>query len=173
MVHKLDQFADFQSPFAIMSVGIPGSGKSTAIREVAARLVLPVVSSDGTREELTGSESDLSQDILLPDLMDKKTGEILGSGQSVVIDATHTNPEVRRSQAQKCRELGATAVVAFVCDVPLEVAAGRNAARERTVPYSVLEAKYAELTAHPVVPGDGFDRVIHYSAWGFNLDEEV
>lgn len=172
MVRKLEQFNDFEKPFAIMSVGIPGSGKSTIVREIAARLDIPVVSSDGTREKLTGDASDITQDALIPGAMDEETETILGSGKSVIIDATHTNPEVRRLQIQKCRDLGAVAVIAFVCDVPLETAIERNGARERVVPLFVLKNKAEELENTPVTPDDGFDRVINYSDWGFILDSD-
>lgn len=172
MVRKLEQFNDFEKPFAIMSVGIPGSGKSTMVREIAARLDIPVVSSDGTREKLTGDASDITQDALIPGVMDEETETILGAGESVIIDATHTNPEVRRLQVQKCRDLGAVAVIAFVCDVPLETAVERNEARERKVPRFVLDNKYAELVENPVTVEDGFDRLIRYSEWGFSLDSD-
>lgn len=172
MGRKFEQLADFEKPFAIMSVGIPGSGKSTVMHDIAARLAIPVLSTDGIREEITGNPADVSHDALIPEIMDEKAGDILGAGESVIIDATHTNPEVRRLQIQRCRELGAVAVIGFLIDVPFEIALERNEARERKVPRFVLDNKYAELVENPVTIEDGFDRLISYSEWGFNLDSD-
>ena len=172
MGRKLEQFADFEKPFAIMSVGIPGSGKSTVMHEVASRLGIPVLSSDGIREEITGDPADISQDSQIPAILDAKAGAILAAGESLIIDATHTNYEARRIQAQKCRDLGASAVVGFLIDVPFEIAAGRNESRDRKVPTFVLVNKAAELARNPVSVGDGFERVIKYSEWGFSLEDD-
>jgi predicted kinase len=46
---------------AIIGIGIPGSGKTTYLKPLAARMGLPYVSLDDIRQELTGDAADHGQ----------------------------------------------------------------------------------------------------------------
>ena len=58
----LADLTELPNPSVIMMAGVPASGKSTIARELGSMLDLDILSSDGIRKEITGSESDLSQD---------------------------------------------------------------------------------------------------------------
>lgn len=73
MIDNLKKFTDHGEPFVIMSVGIPGSGKSTVMNEISEALNVPVLGTDGIRQEITGNLADVSQDALIPDIMRKSS----------------------------------------------------------------------------------------------------
>lgn len=147
-------------PFVVMGVGIPGSGKTTVLSEVAEHLDIIRISPDEIREELTGNQANQSVNAEAWNQAYARVRATLELGRSAIVDATHTEAFRRPQAVEMYRSFGAMAVVAVVFDTPLEVAKERNGARERVVPDFVLERMHAALTSEPVHENEGFDEVI-------------
>jgi len=126
-------------------VGIPGSGKST----YAVGLGLPVVSSDSIREEVTGSRRDTSREEDVWRRFWQLVGENLRCGKDVVLDSTNTNPSRREKDVARCYELGASQVVVYWLDVPLNTCLRRNALRDDPIPEVDIRKMHARLVASP------------------------
>ena len=154
------QLQTLPEPYVVMGVGIPGSGKTTALCEVAEHLDITRISPDEIREELTGNQASQSVDAEAWNEAYRRVQTTLELGHSAIVDATHAEAFRRPQTVEMYRSFGAVAVVAVVFDTPLEVAKERNATRERVVPEYILDEMHAVLTGEPVTTEEGFDKVI-------------
>jgi aminoglycoside phosphotransferase family enzyme/predicted kinase len=117
--------------------GLPGSGKSTLSGALADRLGVTLLSSDRLRKELAGIPVEQSaaagygEGLYAPErtahmyavLLDRAAA-LLRAGESVVLDATWSDPD-RRDAAERVAERTSADLVALHCEVPQEVAAAR------------------------------------------------
>lgn len=121
--------------------GLPGSGKSTLAGALADRLGLTLLSSDRLRKELAGipveesAAADYLQGLYTPEwtgrtyerLLDRAAA-LLSHGESVVLDATWSDPGQREAALRTAERAGAD-LVALHCAVPDEVSTARLRAR--------------------------------------------
>ena len=148
------------APYVVMAVGLPGSGKTTELEAVAERLRVARISPDEIRQELTGSETDQTRNNEVWAETHRRVELRMKLSESAIVDATYARGEQRRADARLYRSFGATAVVAAVFDMSLELAKQRNADRKRVVPDHVLERMARSLAEVPVSIADGFDEII-------------
>jgi uncharacterized protein len=145
-------------PARLIAVGgIIASGKSTLAEALGQKLAAPVISSDRTRKALLGVTETTSlhdrpwQDAYSEARTDQVYAEILrraevvlGSGRSVVVDASFRTRATREQAQRLARSLGAGFV--FVeCRVPIEVS--RRRLRERTAGPSISDGREEILEA--------------------------
>lgn len=126
-------------PAFVMVVGLPGSGKSTYIEKYYQ--TFNVHSSDAIREELSGdvNNQDINKQVF--NTLHKRVKEDLSNGKSVVYDATNISWKRRKTFLQelnsiKCRK------ECILMATPFELCVQRNNARDRVVPYFVIERMY-------------------------------
>lgn len=155
-----EQLQALPQPYVVMGVGVPGSGKTTVLKEVAQHLNLVRISPDEIREELTGSAIDQSVNAEAWQEAYRRVELAIALGHSAIVDATHAEAWRRPTTIAQYRSYGAKAIVAAVFSTPLEVAKTRNAARDRIVPDYALERMHAALEQEPVTVAEGFDQVI-------------
>lgn len=149
----------------ILGIGIPGSGKTTVMKNFAQQYGYSYICPDDIREELTGSMIDQSKNKEVWDEAHKRMKKQLDEGKTVVFDATFTNPEQRKEFLKFAKENGAEKIQGVYLDVDLETAKERNELRERQVPNHVLERMDKSLNDFPPEIKDGFDSI-------FTLDNE-
>lgn len=147
---------------AIIGIGIPGSGKTTLLKPLAAKQGLAYVNRDDIREELTGDPTNHTREPQVTRLMYQRIAEGL-KHKGVVVDATHSKPRDRRTMIEFCRQHGATEIIAYWVNVPLETALLRNRGRERKVPEAALALMQNRLELNPPTPTEGFDDIIETS----------
>lgn len=80
-------------PILLMTIGIPGSGKSTWIDKQKG---FKVISPDRIRKKVTGDISDVSQDSTVWKITTKKISDHLKKGQNAILDATNVDT-IRRA----------------------------------------------------------------------------
>lgn len=121
--------------------GLPGSGKSTLAGALADRLGVTLLSSDRVRKELAGIPAEQSaaagygEGLYTPEwtartyaaLLDRAAA-LLSSGESVVLDATWSDPE-QRAAALRLAERTSADLVALHCHAPADVSAARLSTR--------------------------------------------
>lgn len=130
---------------------MPGCGKTTYLKPLAAKLGLSYICPDDIREEITGEAKDHTQETKVWKIVHDRIKSALKS-RGVVIDATYTKVKDRRELIQLCKALGATEIIAYWFNLPLEVCLKRNANRARKVPDSVIEKMYNRLQLnHPLL----------------------
>lgn len=85
------KYQKISTPIFLMLIGIPGSGKTTWVKETIKEKKFVVVCPDDIRKEITGSISNLSQDKLVWSLAKRKVSEYLQDEKNVILDATNIN----------------------------------------------------------------------------------
>jgi len=83
---------DKNLPKFIMTVGIPGSGKSTWLKKQSD---LNIVSTDDIRKEITGDVSNISKDKDVWKIAKTRVIQLLNKGKDVVLDATNVDSDKR------------------------------------------------------------------------------
>lgn len=159
MIQLEQQLTTLPTPYIVMGVGIPGSGKSTALEVVARNLEIERICPDDIRENLAGNAADQSVNAEAWAEAKRRAKHALELGQSAIIDATHAEAWRRPQTVQQYRDFGAKAVVAAVFDTPLDIARERNASRSRVVPNHVLARMHSALQQRPVSHTEGFDAI--------------
>lgn len=144
---------------AIIGIGIPGSGKTTYLKPLAAKEGLAYLSADDIRAEVNGDPADQSNHLLVMRILHQRVIDSL-KRHGVVIDMTNSRQRDRRQAVKFCREHGATDVVAYWFNTPLSVARERNRGRSRTVPDRVVEVMAGRLQMHPPSLDEGYDRMV-------------
>jgi aminoglycoside phosphotransferase family enzyme/predicted kinase len=143
-LHQCDRHLRSALPMLVLVGGSPGTGKTTLANDLADALDLLVLSSDEVRKDLVGVGHDQhafappEKGIYTPAISARTYEEmvrqgrgILALGESVILDASWTRVEDRRSARRMGDEVGAC-VVELRCDVAPEIAAQRIAARLQT-----------------------------------------
>lgn len=144
-------------PKLIIMVGLPGSGKSTRAKELAAlEKSCVILSSDAIRKELSGSEQDQTQNDRVFKLLYQRMNEYLSKGESVIIDATNTTLKSRKRILSECR-VPCYKEVQLVM-TPIEDCISRDASRERSVGKEVIYKFEASFQCPQYF--EGFDAIL-------------
>lgn len=162
MVSQIELNECFKSGFlteaemkVIIMCGIPGSGKSTRASEFG----LPIVGFDAIRGRLWGDEDVQGDFNQIWREFNAEVFDLITKGSpGFVIDNTSTRRSDRVKMVKKFRALGVDKILLCYINTPFEIAAARNAWRDRSVPIEVLERMQHRLDDHAPNWGDeGFD----------------
>lgn len=139
----------------IMLIGIPGSGKSTFAGFLAKSYNATVISTDGLRFQLTGSEENHSKDNLVFANAYHKIKTMLMQHENVIYDATNLSPKEREKVLKLVPE--GTIKKCYFKKISLSSALVRNAKRKRVVPKQVILNMYKHL--QPPTLEEGWDEI--------------
>ena len=157
----LAQAPQVDAPVLTVTVGIPGSGKTTWLDRTMPEAT--IISMDRMRQALLGSMSDQREnDRIHRDAMAATTSQ-LRDGRSVVFDATSYSVE-RRERLVSIADTTGARVRMIYFDIGLEEALNRNAARGRSVPRDVIIQMYSGLEAPRADEAD--EVTVVSTAWG-------
>lgn len=133
-----------------LPIGIAGSGKSTWIKSLP-KDTYTIISPDEIRRSLTGSISDQSKNIEVFKETDKQVIEAIKEGKQVVLDATNTRTDFRRSFLQTLRRLFSNIRIAYkIIDSNPEVSKQRikkdieSGMDRAAVPEEIVDKQYEQ-----------------------------
>jgi len=137
----------------IITVGLPGSGKSTYL----ARLGVNAISSDEIRRLIADDPHDQSMNARVFATVRYLVRQRIAAGRLVTyVDATHLTPWERQPYVQLAQRY-ACKLEALFFDVPIETCIARNQGRDRIVPEEAIRAMARRLV--PPSKQEGFTRV--------------
>lgn len=139
----------------ILLMGVPGSGKSTMAANLVKENNALLISTDQLRRELTGSETNFSQERQVFATALDRVKTFLKNGANVVYDATNLTRATRR----RVMEVVPNGVykICYFRKVPLSLAIYRNLTRKRVVPVAVITRMFKQLKEPSA--GEGWDEV--------------
>jgi len=161
----------------MLMVGIPGSGKSTYIKELADK-GYDVVNPDSIRVELTGNMADQSQNAKVWFTAHQRIIDKLKEGKNVILDATNVDRRGRREIVDRAkREVPGTTVKALVLDVSLETAKERVKKRVKDkgldIPEEVMTRMYNKFKLNPPSTDEGIDEIEVIPETGKKVTEDL
>jgi len=150
-----------------MMIGIQGSGKTTYAKVLSKGLDIPIISSDGVRNE----RPDLLEKDIFPEVY-RRCAEILTNGGDFIYDATNITPKVRKRLLDNLKELGIDIenlnLYAYYFEPDLKLSLERIERRnkdpkERFLPLGVV-SDYAKNIIEPT-DEEGFVQIIKISRY--------
>jgi predicted kinase len=153
-------------PRVILSIGLPGSGKTTILQPLAEKLHAAYISPDSIRKELHGNEDDHADDKEIWRIARVRISESLQRGESVVFDSTFSRPDRRRAFINDCKAAGAASIEGIVFDIPLDEVLRRNGLREKNVDAAHIRESFEQRRSNPPNADDGFDVLIRVDEKG-------
>ena len=131
-----------------ITVGLPGSGKSTYAKEFIKGKEIEYLSSDSLRAVYGKDENDQSVTSIVFGHIKRKVDEFLKDGKNVLVDATSVNRKERSDYINTAKKYGAK-VVAIVFKMDRQGLIDRNKKRGeqggRVVPDWVIDKMLAKF----------------------------
>jgi predicted kinase len=131
-----------------ITVGLPGSGKSTYVKNFIKDKDIEYLSSDSLRAVYGKSEEDQTVTPLVFGHIKRKVDELLKDGKNVLVDATSVNRKERSDYINTAKKYGAK-VVAIVFKMDRQGLIDRNKKRGeqggRVVPDFVIDKMLAKF----------------------------
>jgi predicted kinase len=152
--------AEVERPFVVMGIGIPGSGKSAVLDEVAVHLEIGRLTPEIIRDSLSVTESGPDLEAKVRQALYSRVDGILQAGGSVIIDAVNLEAKRRPDDIELYRKYGARAVVAAVFRTRFSDAEATLRSRGQQIPYHRLDKLYRSLRRKPPTLEEGFDKII-------------
>jgi predicted kinase len=144
-------------PVALIAIGVPGSGKTTFLKHLAADYGLVYINKDEIREKMLGDVNDQSRNREVWAESERQITEALAAGKNVALDATYAERWKRERLIASLRERGAGRVVGLYFDIPFERAQKQNLERERVVSDTNMEWFRNQLAMEPPELAEGYD----------------
>lgn len=129
-----------EKPDFAMVVGLPGSGKSTFIKNHFNEN-LHIHSSDDIREELSGDINNQKINTQVFELLHKRVKEDLKNGISCFYDATNISWKRRKAFLESLNGIDCYKTC-YVIATPYEICLSQNNGRDRVVPEHVIKRMY-------------------------------
>ena len=143
---------------ALIGIGLPGSGKSTVLKQLAVLCGAAYICPDDIREELTGDAADQSRngDVWIETY--RRIHAELDNGNSVIVDATNAKARDRLNLLRHC-DKKAEQIIGLWFVTPYQICQERNLARDRVVPITAMERMACWLYEDPPSLDEGFDEL--------------
>jgi predicted kinase len=156
----LDPLRDFNwARLAVIGIGLPGSGKTTVLREIEAEHAVVYVCPDDIRLALLGDATNQEHNREVWAEAYRRIHAALDASGNVIVDATNAKLDERQDLIRHCRQKASHIVGVWVI-APYETCLRRNRERERRVPEFAIGCMAGWLEARPPSEADGFDRLL-------------
>jgi predicted kinase/mRNA-degrading endonuclease toxin of MazEF toxin-antitoxin module len=129
----------------IIGIGIPGSGKTTILKEIGSTKKYEYVCPDEIRKEMTGDEADQTKNTEVWRETFKRIEENILENKSLILDATNIDNLNRKKLLGFLSKFNNLKIKGILIRTDLDIAKKRNKKRDRIVPEFVLEKMYIEL----------------------------
>eukprot|EP00123_Amoebidium_parasiticum_P022488 comp88524_c0_seq1/m.48529 comp88524_c0_seq1/g.48529 ORF comp88524_c0_seq1/g.48529 comp88524_c0_seq1/m.48529 type:complete len:193 (-) comp88524_c0_seq1:60-638(-) len=130
--------AEFRRPCAILTVGIPGCGKTSHVMgPMFAGFVN--VNRDDVRKERLGNVNDHGAEDEITQICKAKMTQAMRENKNLVVSDTNINPRHRSDLVRYLYDMGFNPIIAHVFNVSGRTCLERNRTRDKPVPPEVIE----------------------------------
>lgn len=145
----------------IMSMGVPGSGKTAVLRKIFEWDSFEYIAPDDIRLEKWGNENDHSDDKAIWVVARSRVADAIKRGKNILFDSTFSTIKRRAHFMEFARANGIAVIEGLYFDIPLETVLTRNLERGTTggkvASSDYIREAHAELQSSPPRPEEGFD----------------
>lgn len=142
----------------LLLIGLPGSGKSTLVKQLIAECPqMQLISTDAIRGQLFGDEIIQGPWFLIWQEVERRLQQAVSANKSAIFDATNARRRDRRELIVLARNLGFTQVVGIWLTTPVWLCLARNKRRPRRVPEEVILRMHRQLRDAPPSLEEGLD----------------
>jgi len=146
-----------------MSIGVPGSGKSSVMKKIAEWGSFEYTGPDVIRLEKHNDETNHEDDKAIWVELRDRVANALKEGKSIVVDSTFHTLKRREHFMAFVREYGAE-IEGLSFDIPLETILSRSIHRAedggKSVSTDYIEKVYKELQQNRPKPEEGFNALM-------------
>jgi len=128
----------------ILTIGLPGSGKSTWARQQPDAVV---IERDAIREELTGDMRNHTQEPRVTRVANERVFAALDAGKTVIVADTNLRSKYRKAWHHAARQAGAEYSEQSFLHVPVSVCIERDAQRPNPVGEEVIRRMHQVATS--------------------------
>lgn len=143
-INSIDQIEVTENTLVVM-FGVPASGKSYIAEKLAEQFDAYIASSDAIREELYGTAECQDNPDIVFSILQRRAGEELKAGGTVIIDATALIRKYRVSNL-KTYEGKFKKSILVICATDPDIIYKQNSARDRTVPEDVIQRMFKNMS---------------------------
>jgi predicted kinase len=147
----------FMKKIALISIGIPGSGKTSTLSPLAEKYGLARISRDDIRKEWFGDSLLQVDKEEVEQEAHRRVAEALASDKPVLKDSTFVEREKRTEAIGRLKKAGAVRIIGIVFTTPLAIAKERNRNRQAQVDEAVIDLLQTQLESEPPSLDEGFD----------------
>ncbi len=138
--------------------GVPGSGKTTFAKKLAAQTNSFLIEGDAIRAELFGDASIYGRWIEVWSKIDELVEENVG--RDLILDGTFETKDLRVEAISLLRSYGYENIEVIVFNPSLATCLSRNWSRDRNVPDYIVKEKYERMQRDlPRIKEEGFSRI--------------
>lgn len=153
-----------------MSIGVPGSGKSTVMRKIAEWGSFEITGPDAIRLEKHNDETNHADDQAIWVELRSRVAAAMQRGETIVIDSTFHTKQRRAHFLNFARTNGAEKIEALYFDIPLETllsrASGRHESGGKMTSLDYIRQAHAELQDNLPTPEEGLDELLRIDGEG-------
>lgn len=156
----------------VLTIGLPGSGKTTYSKKYAGENGFDYISSDEIRyDRFTDEFGDNEEQSEIWREARLRIAQSLKEGKSVLLDSTMTHSKSRVNLIRFAKSIDENVeIIAMHFNTPLEVCLERNSKREKPVPSEVVEGMFKKYQTPS--ENEGFTEIIELDE-NFNPAEEI
>lgn len=148
-------------PTVYVLCGLPASGKSAYAKALSEETGAKIFSSDALRAELYGDANNQEHNAELFQELHKRIKDCLKSGKNAIYDATNLSSKRRRSFLQELNKIDCVKIC-VVMATPFEQCLENNDARDRKVPFEVIDRMYRHWNTPAMFEGWDSIEVVYW-----------